>query len=488
MWTNSEPWVIFEEQSLKLHAGRHMPKIKVTIRFRESGTAPKSLYLRRLIDGEPYMQRMTCSVNGKEWSTIFPLRTRSTHIRFLIEREEKLSWFNASGYHSSDVTDAEDFHLRIHKPSAWFPCSVAYEVFIDRYARSGATLNVPGWARSRKWGACIDRDGQKNAHDIFGGDLLGIVNYIPYLVDLGVNLIYITPFFSSESAHRYDVTDFDTVDPILGGEDGLIELIQQCHKHDIRVIGDITLNHTSWHHPWFQSAIADVHAAVRERYYFLEDGSYVCWDDLPHLPKLNWDDPTLEADMLRSLTYFIEPKIGLDGWRIDAANMVGKYRDSDATSRIISRVWSECRRVNPDAVVIVEHNHDASGLIHRAKFDGIMNYVSVARPLWAWLADTPRAGFFGLPTNIYGITGEELVNCCRSWEASYGISVLRSSLNVITSHDTPRMNSLWGGHPDRTIAALGYLFAYPGVWLALNKIVFRCVLGWSLARARYRMG
>lgn len=467
MWNNKEPWVIFKQHPSAKDSNGGVYIVQATLIFDEQ-QKPKSVYLRRLIDGEPYLEKMNSSLDGIEWSISFSSRTQSTHVRYLVEWKEKTCWLNATGFHAFDITDAEDFSLRVHVSPEWFTEAVAYEIFIDRFASSSNKNDVPDWARRRDWGSNIDNDRYKNAYDLFGGDLRGVTEHLPYLANLGISLIYLTPFFLAESAHRYDVIDFNTVDPFIGGEAALAQLIQRCHQHGIRVIGDVTLNHTSWHHSWFIDAFNESSQRARERYYFNKDNeSYVCWDDLPHLPKLNWKSSDLEEDMISSLTRFVGPEFGLDGWRIDAANMVGRYLDSDVSAHIISRVWRECTDVNPNAIVIAEHNHDASRLVEDASFDGLMNYVSVARPLWAWLADTPCDGFFGYPATMHKIRGEDLVKCCRGWEAAYGVSILKSNLNVISSHDTPRMASLWKHHPERTAAALGYLFAYPGVPMIL---------------------
>lgn len=88
----------------------------------------------------------------------------------------------------------------------------------------------------------------------YGGDLIGIREHLDYLVDLGVNVLYMTPVFCSPTNHKYEITDYETVDPAFGGNEALKSLIEDAHKLGIRVMLDGVFNHCSCRHPFFLDA------------------------------------------------------------------------------------------------------------------------------------------------------------------------------------------------------------------------------------------
>ena len=98
---------------------------------------------------------------------------------------------------------------------------------------------------------------------------------------LGANVIYLTPVFPAGSTHRYDATTFEHVDPLLGGDEALASLARAAHARGMRVVSDLTTNHTGDKHEWFT-------AGERELYLFDEDGDYEAWWGIKTLPKLNW--------------------------------------------------------------------------------------------------------------------------------------------------------------------------------------------------------
>ena len=134
-------------------------------------------------------------------------------------------------------------------------------------------------------------------------------------------MIYLTPFFPAGSMHRYDASTFDHVDPTLGGDDSLISLVAAAHRRGIRVIGDITLNHTGDHHDWFTTARGDPDAAERGYYFFDDDEpyGYVAWHGVPSLPKLDHRDAGLRRrfyDGPASIAArYLDEAFGLDGSR-----------------------------------------------------------------------------------------------------------------------------------------------------------------------------
>ena len=212
-------------------------------------------------------------------------------------------WVNGAGTFHRDVTDDADFRLSAWSPEPgppgttagstpppeWLAGTVGYQIFIDRFANSGVARPTPDWAIPRAWDEPVEDTPGIRARHWYGGDLAGVEANLDHLVHLGVSLIYLTPFFPAGSMHRYDASTFDHVDPALGGDDALASLVSAAHERGIRVIGDITLNHTGAHHDWFEAASADPDAVERGFYFFddAEPFGYVAWHGVRSLPKLD---------------------------------------------------------------------------------------------------------------------------------------------------------------------------------------------------------
>ena len=128
----------------------------------------------------------------------------------------------------------------------------------------------------------------RTMRQMYGGDLDGIVQHLDHLVDLGVGGIYLTPIFPAHSNHRYDASSFDRVDPVLGGDAGLVRLREACDRAGLRLLNDLTLNHTGDRHEWFVAAQADAASEQAGYYYFTDHpDDYESWLGVPSLPKVN---------------------------------------------------------------------------------------------------------------------------------------------------------------------------------------------------------
>ncbi len=305
------------------------------------------LQIRSTPDGEPAVRDATVERVGPDaawWAVDLELTNRVTRYRFLLDGGSLgRCWLNGAGIFRRDVTDDSDF--RIHAagaPPAWLAGTVGYQIFIDRFAPSGLDRPTPSWAIPMEWGDPVDPTAGVRGRQWFRGDLDGIEQHLDHLERLGANLIYLTPFFPAGSMHRYDASTFDHVDPALGADDALVSLVAAAHRRGIRVIGDITLNHTGVHHDWFTTARSSTDAVERSFYFFddTEPHGYVAWHGVPSLPKLDHRSPELRARFYDGRTsiaarYLDEP-FGLDGWRVDCANTTARHRDLDST-QVVAR-------------------------------------------------------------------------------------------------------------------------------------------------------
>ena len=125
----------------------------------------------------------------------------------------------------------------IHTPE-WVKRAVFYQIFPDRFARSPRTKHARG-IKFKPWGSPPEEQGYQ------GGDLHGVVDKLDYLQELGITALYLNPIFSSASNHRYHTFDYYTVDPLLGGNEALRELLDQAHERGIYVVLDGVFNHAS---------------------------------------------------------------------------------------------------------------------------------------------------------------------------------------------------------------------------------------------------
>ena len=324
------------------------------------------------------------------WRADLPMANPLLRYRFLLEGgAAPYRWVNALGTFERDVTDTADFWLTSSPPPpAWLGDTVVYQVFPDRFASSGAERSWPSWAAPSRWDEPVSDDWRVSTRQLYGGDLDGLTGRLDHLTDLGVNAIYLTPFFPAESAHRYNASTFDRVDPLLGGDEALARLTRAAHDCGIRVIGDLTTNHTGNTHEWFLRAQQDRTSPEAGFYYFGSDepDDYVGWFGVKTLPKLDHRSPELARRLLTgpdSVTgRWLRPPFELDAWRIDVANMTGRLADVDANLGVAREMRSTLATVRPDAWLVAEHCYDASADLRGDGWHGTMNYSGFTRPVW----------------------------------------------------------------------------------------------------------
>ena len=294
---------------------------------------------------------------------------------------------------------------------AWVKDAVFYQVFPDRFARSGR-VEAPG--------PLEDWDSPPTVHGFKGGDLYGVAERLDDLADLGVTAIYLNPVFSSASNHRYHTYDYLAVDPMLGGDAALRELLDAAHARGMRVILDGVFNHASrgfwpFNHvlecgiaspyvDWFhvdRDALAGgrpLRAYPDESMRDAADGwggadgfgteisfslGYRAWWNLPALPKLNTDNPQVREYLMRVAEHWI--RFGADGWRLDVAAEI----DDD-------EFWREFRRrvkaIDPDAYIVAEVWNEDQRWLQGDQFDAYMNYPLAFAILSFAAGRPPRPG------------------------------------------------------------------------------------------------
>ncbi|MGL4257578.1 MAG: alpha-amylase family glycosyl hydrolase, partial [Microbacterium sp.] len=278
------------------------------------------------------------------WDAPVTVRNPRHGYRWMLQHEDgRVEWLNQTGLHRIETLDAEDFALVAHPaPPAWLNEAVMYQVFPDRFARSAQadSHSTPDWAIPAEWSDPVDPVAPARSQQFYGGDLDGVVEKLDHLALLGVNLLYLTPVFPAESNHRYDAASFERVDPLLGGDEAYIRLVEAAHARGIRVIGDLTSNHSGDSHEWFRSALGHPGAPEEEFYYFTDEGNteYVSWLGYPSLPKFDWSSEELRRRFISGedsvVAKWLKPPYSADGWRIDVANMTGRLGSVDLNAEV----------------------------------------------------------------------------------------------------------------------------------------------------------
>jgi glycosidase len=179
----------------------------------------------------------------------------------------------------------------------WMKQAAVYHIFIDRFA---------GFHSTKNWDQPI----------FLGGTIKGIIEKLPYLLDLGITTLWISPFYKTSAYHGYHITDFYQVDPRFGTLEDIKELIRQSHKNNLHIITDFVPNHCSKEHPFFKEAQQEKNSQYREWFYFTNwPDEYLCFLSIKDIPKLNLSNPATRDHIINAAKYWLN--LGFDGFRLD---------------------------------------------------------------------------------------------------------------------------------------------------------------------------
>jgi cyclomaltodextrinase len=357
----------------------------------------------------------------------------------------------------------------------WVRDAVFYQIFPDRFATS---TKVSKPSNLEEW------DTPPTILGFKGGDLLGVAEKLDYLQDLGITAIYFNPVFASTANHRYHTFDYYAVDPILGGNAALRQLLDQAHARNIRVVLDGVFNHASrgfyqFNHTlengaaspyldWFYfneewlKAGRSPDAYPRKRFKgrggeaSLEQLGYRAWWDLPALPKLNINTPAVREFIFDVAKFWID--FGIDGWRLDVP---GEINDDS--------FWGEFRRrvkgANPEAYIVGEIWDDGRRWLQGDQFDAVMNYLLTKAVLGYFVGEemdlnqVHRAGGYQY---LQPIGQQEFTAAIDNLLGLYDPAVTQVQLNLLDSHDTPRFITCARGDESALRLTTLFMFTYPG--------------------------
>jgi len=463
--------------SADLHLGG-----EIGIRLRSATDAPiERILLRTCPDGEQFFAEMKIEETNSVcnwWTARLKLSMPLTSYRFLLFTSDGIWWYNGSGLHQHVPTDAEDFRLLAdYAAPAWVYDSVFYQIFPDRFADGEPESNVRDGefeyqgikSRARKWGE-TQSNWPEAMVEFYGGDLPGVEQRLDYLTGLGVNAIYLNPIFSAFSNHRYDVIDYFSIDPRLGGNSALISLRRAMAKLGMRFILDIVPNHCGVEHPWFKAALQDANSPTAEYFTFHQHpGKYESWLGVRSLPKLNYRSQALRDTIYSGadsvFRHWLKPPYSADGWRVDVANMLARHGKDQLEAEVWAGIREAVKEENSSAYLLGENFFDSSSQLQGDHLDASMNYFGFSNPIGFWL-NRFEVNQHAEPRNVKSSIPWPTQALVESWQVSRAAipwQIARQQFNLLGSHDTPRIINILNYDQARNRLAVAFLLTYVGV-------------------------
>ncbi len=423
------------------------------------------------------------------WGVQVEFRSQIAKFSFAASTDDNLNlYFGTSGIANfispseKWVYDSSTF-MR-HTIPDWVYGGVMYQIFPERFSNGDSTINPKN---------LIDWNSTPTRLGFHGGDLIGVLNNLDHIESLGVNILYLNPIFLSSSTHKYDAWDHFKVDPTLGGDNALKDLINECHNRDMKVVLDCSLNHVHPRHFAFQDIIQNGENSKYKEWFTVfdypvrfihrphlyantykvgwdgnqeeykqyldktfketkvpveikdDDGpivepSFKAWWGVPDMPKINFESKEARKWALDVTKYWIE-NFDIDGWRMDVA------KELDFS------FWKEFRDIahgaNKDTLLISEIFGDTSQWLQGDRFDGTMNY-SFRESMTDYFA-TKR------------ITNKEFADSLANLYSMYSFEALSSCQNLLSSHDVKRFLNRCGNEKDGMLGAIFLQATFPGI-------------------------
>ncbi len=378
---------------------------------------------------------------------------------FIVRQGGQTFYYGNNGEETGGVGRIADspppsYQISIYKPGAvtpkWFKHAIVYQIFVDRFynglpqgqvlnPRSGTLLHAdwqdtPVYTRDMDTGAIM-------AYDFFGGNLAGVIAKLPYLESLGITAIYFNPVFASPSNHKYDTSDYKTIDPMFGDNALFAELCAKAKARGIAVILDGVFSHTGSDSIYFNQdntydsigACQSTDSPYYSWYKFSKyPDDYESWWGIGTLPNVNENDVSYQNFIIDAADSVLRQwlKLGIKGWRLDVVD--------ELPAAFLKKFYQTLKETDPDAVLIGEVWEDASHKVaygdlrqyfSGTELDSVMNYPfrkivldfmlgwcdaqAVQRALFSLFENYPRENFY-------------------------------ANLNIIGSHDVPRILTLLG--------------------------------------------
>ena len=515
---------------------------KVRLRFRTARDDAQEVCL--ISGGETLqMQKMSSGEVFDYYETEVQLTDTMFVYYFRIKSESEELCYHRCGVSEHPV---EYYNFRImpgFSTPAWAKGAVMYQIFVDRFCNGDPSNDVEDGeyvyigepvCKVKDWNEFPAAMDIRRFH---GGDLQGVLDKLDYLEELGVEVIYFNPLFVSPSNHKYDIQDYDYIDPHYGViiEDGgevlpegekdntratkyqkrtgdirnleasnrlFAKLVEEMHTRGMRVILDGVFNHCGSFNKWMdreriyepqpeyeKGAYVSAQSPYRDFFHFFDEReeawpynkNYDGWWGHDTLPKLNYEDsPTLEEYILNIGKKWVSPPYNADGWRLDVAADLGY---SNEYNHIF---WENFRKAvksaNPQALILAEHYGDPGEWLQGDEWDSVMNYDAFMEPL-TWFLTGMEKHSDERRTDLWG-NADNFVNTMNHFMASMLTPSLQVAMNELSNHDHSRFLTRTN-HIVGRVAQLGSKAAEEGINLAVMREAVAVQMTWVGAPTGY---
>ena len=515
---------------------------KVRLRFRTARDDAQEVCL--ISGGETLqMQKMSSGEVFDYYETEVQLTDTMFVYYFRIKSESEELCYHRCGVSEHPV---EYYNFRImpgFSTPAWAKGAVMYQIFVDRFCNGDPSNDVEDGeyvyigepvCKVKDWNEFPAAMDIRRFH---GGDLQGVLDKLDYLEELGVEVIYFNPLFVSPSNHKYDIQDYDYIDPHYGViiEDGgealpegekdntratkyqkrtgdirnleasnrlFAKLVEEMHTRGMRVILDGVFNHCGSFNKWMdreriyepqpeyeKGAYVSAQSPYRDFFHFFDEReeawpynkNYDGWWGHDTLPKLNYEDsPTLEEYILNIGKKWVSPPYNADGWRLDVAADLGY---SNEYNHIF---WENFRKAvksaNPQALILAEHYGDPGEWLQGDEWDSVMNYDAFMEPL-TWFLTGMEKHSDERRTDLWG-NADNFVNTMNHFMASMLTPSLQVAMNELSNHDHSRFLTRTN-HIAGRVAQLGSKAAEEGINLAVMREAVAVQMTWVGAPTVY---
>ncbi|MBC6308897.1 alpha-glycosidase [Listeria sp. FSL L7-1582] len=335
----------------------------------------------------------------------------------------------------------------VFKAPEWVKETIWYQIFPERFDNGNPELSP---ANVLPWGS---KDPGRD--DFFGGDIAGIIGHLDYLVELGINGIYLTPVFEASTNHKYDTLNYFEIDPHFGDKETFRKLVQEAHKRGIKIMLDAVFNHIGDKSPEWQDVLKNGEKSKFVDWFHIhsfpvtpgENGniegkntlSFDTFAYTMHMPKLNTANPEVQKYLLDIATYWVR-EFDIDGWRLDVANEV----DHAFWKQFNQAVRAE----KEDIYILGEIWHDSWLWLLGDEFDSVMNYPFTQTIIENFVEERIK------PTKMVSGISEQLMR--------YQEQVNHVMFNMLDSHDTARLLTRCEGDKEKAKLALAFMFAHTG--------------------------
>lgn len=500
------------------------PYGQVTIRFRTGHNNVDNVFL--IVEGERYLMYRDKQDNTFDYY-VQDIQLENERVRYYFEiRSGKITCYYDIRGVSREVNEYYHFSLipGFHTP-AWAKGAVMYQIYVDRFCNGDPSNDVLSGEYAYIGDKVVHVDNwdkypaAMGVREFYGGDLQGVLDKMDYLEDLGIEVIYFNPLFVSPSNHKYDIQDYDYIDPHFGkivhdeGEllpdwtnenknasryidrvtnklnleasnEMFIKVVEEAHRRGMKVILDGVFNHCGSFNKWMdreciyenaqgyeKGAFVDKDSPYHDYFQFLEGGNwpynnrYDGWWGHDTLPKLNYEGSRALYDYVLGIAAkWVSPPYNADGWRLDVAADLGHSPEFN------HQFWKDFRkavkRANPEALILAEHYGSPRAWLCGREWDSVMNYDAFMEPLTWFLT--------GMQKHSDDFRPDTIGNADAFWGSMYHYisdftdPSLLTAMNELSNHDHSRFLTRTS-HKVGRVADLGPEAANEGV----NKAVMR---------------